>query len=161
MLLNDQNMSVLFVLILHYTKDWNVHVIFIYLHKIHIDERLIQKKCLVLFRILSFLNSNFVFFSRCRDVFSWLLLMLLFCHHCCVVLSEISECCLPTTVLATNTLRLDVSAVADLVTHKEVRRQFFVCVMGEWLDILWCSVCLSLTFVTFFVKKYFFSAYQL
>jgi len=27
---------------------------------------------------------------------------------------------------------------------------------GEWLDILWCSVCLSLTFVTFFVKKYFF-----
>ena len=25
----------------------------------------------------------------------------------------------------------------------------------EWLDILWCSVCLSLTFVTFFVKKYF------
>jgi len=25
---------------------------------------------------------------------------------------------------------------------------------------LWCSVCLSLTFVTFFVKKYFFSAYQ-
>jgi len=32
---------------------------------------------------------------------------------------------------------------------------------GEWLDILWCSVCLSLSFVTFFVKKYFFSAYQL
>jgi len=31
----------------------------------------------------------------------------------------------------------------------------------EWLDILWCSVCLSLSFVTFFVKKYFFSAYQL
>ena len=29
------------------------------------------------------------------------------------------------------------------------------------LDILWCSVCLSLSFVTFFVKKYFFSAYQL
>jgi len=28
-------------------------------------------------------------------------------------------------------------------------------------DILWCSVCLSLTFVTFFVKKYFFGAYQL
>jgi len=27
---------------------------------------------------------------------------------------------------------------------------------GEWLDILWCSVCLCLTFVTFFVKKYFF-----
>jgi len=27
--------------------------------------------------------------------------------------------------------------------------------------ILWCSVCLCLTFVTFFVKKYFFSAYQL
>jgi len=26
--------------------------------------------------------------------------------------------------------------------------------IGEWLDILWCSVCLSLTFVTFFVKKY-------
>ena len=42
------------------------------------------------------------------------------------MLSEISECCSPTTVLATNTLRLDVSAVADLVTHKEVRRQFFV-----------------------------------
>jgi len=34
-------------------------------------------------------------------------------------------------------------------------------VAGEWLDILWCSACLSLTFVTFFVKKYFFSAYQL
>jgi len=31
----------------------------------------------------------------------------------------------------------------------------------EWLDILWCSVCLFLTFVPFFVKKYFFSAYQL
>jgi len=31
---------------------------------------------------------------------------------------------------------------------------------GEWLDILWCSVCLCLTFVTFFVKKCFFSAYQ-
>jgi len=30
-----------------------------------------------------------------------------------------------------------------------------------YLSILWCSVCLSLTFVTFFVKKYFFSAYQL
>ena len=27
--------------------------------------------------------------------------------------------------------------------------------VGEWLDILWCSVCLCLTFVTFFVKKYF------
>jgi len=33
--------------------------------------------------------------------------------------------------------------------------------VGEWLDILWCSVCLSLSFVTFFVKKYFFSTYQL
>jgi len=29
-------------------------------------------------------------------------------------------------------------------------------VVREWLDIVWCSVCLSLTFVTFFVKKYFF-----
>ena len=27
--------------------------------------------------------------------------------------------------------------------------------MGWWLDILWCSVCLSLTFVTFFVKSTF------
>jgi len=31
----------------------------------------------------------------------------------------------------------------------------------SWSAILWCSVCLSLSFVTFFVKKYFFSAYQL
>jgi len=37
----------------------------------------------------------------------------------------------------------------------------FASCVGEWLDILWCSVCLSLSFVTFFVKKYFFSAYQL
>ena len=36
-----------------------------------------------------------------------------------------------------------------------------VWLFGKWLDILWCSVCLCLTFVTFFVKKYFFSAYQL
>jgi len=36
----------------------------------------------------------------------------------------------------------------------------YIC-SGEWLDILWCSVCLCLTFVTFFVKKYLFSAYQL
>ena len=39
------------------------------------------------------------------------------------MLLEISECCSPTTVIATNTLRLDVSAVADLVTHKEVCHQ--------------------------------------
>jgi len=39
------------------------------------------------------------------------------------VLLEISECCSPTAVIATNTLRLDVSAVADLVTHKEVCHQ--------------------------------------
>jgi len=36
------------------------------------------------------------------------------------MLTEISECCLPTAVIATNTLRLDVSAVVDLVTNKEV-----------------------------------------
>ena len=25
--------------------------------------------------------------------------------------------------------------------------------MRGWLDILWCAVCVSLTFVSFFVKK--------
>jgi len=42
-----------------------------------------------------------------------------------------------------------------------VMDMYFTWFRGEWLDILWCSVCLCLTFVTFFVKKYFFSAYQL
>jgi len=37
------------------------------------------------------------------------------------LLTEISECCSPTAVIATNTLRLDILTVADLVTHKEVR----------------------------------------
>lgn len=32
---------------------------------------------------------------------------------------KISECCTPSAVIATNTLRLDVSAVTELVTHKE------------------------------------------
>lgn len=36
------------------------------------------------------------------------------------LLTEISECCSPTAIIATNTLRLDVSAVTDLVAHKEV-----------------------------------------
>jgi len=36
------------------------------------------------------------------------------------MLTEISKCCLPTAVIATNTLRLDVSAITELVTHKEV-----------------------------------------
>ena len=43
----------------------------------------------------------------------------------------------------------------------KISSQFYMFNGREWLDILWCSVCLCLTFVTFFVKKYFFSAYQL
>jgi len=47
------------------------------------------------------------------------------------VLTEISECCSPTTIIATNTLRLDVSAVAYLVTQKEVCCQSFSSVLSQ------------------------------
>jgi len=40
---------------------------------------------------------------------------------CCVLLYiEISQCCPPTAIIASNTLRLDVSAIAEKVALKEV-----------------------------------------
>ena len=41
--------------------------------------------------------------------------------------TEISHCCSPTAVIATNTLRLDVSTVTSLVTHQEVCVRVVVC----------------------------------